>query len=194
MPPSARSSLVFTQIPRSIHLVGKRPVITYTEEQFDAAVDNAYKKGRDDLRRELEPKLNAAKEDFKSVTQGALSKLLDRHDDSLNQIRALLPKLIAEATARVVGALPIDGAFVRSVANDLLADITPGTEPVEVQLCPLDLGKVGDFAQELRHKFPTLRLVGNDELSSGDCLVKTRFGVTDGRMSSKLQSIEGLLS
>ena len=93
-----------------------------------------------------------------------------------------------------MGALPIDGAFVRSVANDLLADITPGSEPVEVQLCPLDLGKVGDFTQELRHKFPMLRLVGNDELSPGDCLVKTRFGVTDGRMSSKLHAIEGLLS
>jgi len=194
MVPSARSKLVFSQPPRSIYLVGKRPVVTYTEEQFDEAVHEAYRRGGDEVRAELEPKLQAAKAEMKSATQGALSQLVERHDESLTQMRTLLPRLIAEATARVVGSLPIDAEFVRSVANDLLADVAPGADAVEVQLCPADLSKVSGMDQELRHKFPSLRMVGNDELKPGDCLVKTRFGVMDGRLSSKLKSVEGLLS
>jgi flagellar assembly protein FliH len=194
MLPSARSTLVFSEVPRSIHLVGNRPVVTYTEEQFDEAVHEAFKRGGEEVRRELEPKLLEAKADVKTATQGAFSQLLDRHDESLSQMRVLLPRLIAEATARVVGALPIDAAFVRSVANDLLADVAPGADTVEVQFSPADLAKVDGFDKELRHRFQNLRLVENDELKPGDCLVKTRFGVMDGRMSSKLKSVEGLLS
>ena len=167
MVPSARSTLVFSEVPRSIHLVGKRPVVTYTEEQFDEAVHEAFKRGGEEVRRELEPKLTEAKADLKTTTQGAFSRLVERHDESLSQMRVLLPRLIAEATARVVGALPIDAAFVRSVANDLLADVAPGAEAVEVQLSPEDLVKVEGFDQEL---------------------------IMDGRMSSKLKSVEGLLS
>jgi flagellar assembly protein FliH len=109
-------------------------------------------------------------------------------------MRSLLPQLVTEATARVVAGLPVDAVFVRNVVDDLLNDVAPGAENVEVQLCAEDVAKVSGFDQELRHKFPTLRVVENKDIKPGDCLVKTRFGVLDGRISSKLKAVEGLLT
>lgn len=191
---AARSTLVFPQPPRSIHLVGQAPVITYTSEEFEEAVREAYEKGAQETRVSLEAEMEENREQLKVSTEGAFSKVVERHSEALSMMRSLVPNLVTEATARVVAGLPVDSAFVRSVVDDLLNDVAPGAENVEVQLCPEDVAKVVGFDQELRHKFPTLRVVENKDIKPGDCLVKTRFGVLDGRISSKLKAVEGLLT
>jgi flagellar assembly protein FliH len=40
-----------------------------------------------------------------------------------------------------------------------------------------------------RVHFTNLRVTIDDTLSPGDCLVRSRFGVTDARASSKLESL-----
>ena len=194
MSAAARSTLVFSQPPRSIHLVGQAPVVTYTSEEFDKAVKEAYEKGAEETRKSLEAESEKSREGVKFAAEGALSKLADRHSEALSMMRSLVPNLVAEATARVVAGLPVDAEFVRRVVDDLLNDVAPGAENVEVQLCAEDVAKVAGFDQELRHKFPTLRVVENRDIKPGDCLVKTRFGVLDGRISSKMKAVESLLT
>lgn len=194
MSAAARSTLVFSQPPRSIHLVGHAPVISYTSEEFDRAVKDAYERGAEETRRSLESQIQKTQEQAKVTAEGALSKVVERHSEALSMMRSLVPSLVTEATARVVAGLPVDAEFVRRVVDDLLNDVAPGAENVEVQLCAEDVAKVSGFDQELRHKFPTLRVVENKDIKPGDCLVKTRFGVLDGRITSKLKAVEGLLT
>jgi len=194
MSAAARSTLVFSQPPRSIHLVGQAPVVTYTSEEFDKAVKEAYEKGAEETRKSLEAESEKSREGVKFAAEGALSKLAERHSEALSMMRSLVPNLVTEATARVVAGLPVDAEFVRRVVDDLLNDVAPGAENVEVQLCAEDVAKVAGFDQELRHKFPTLRVVENRDIKPGDCLVKTRFGVLDGRISSKMKAVESLLT
>ena len=194
MSAAARSTLFFPQPPRSIHLVGQAPVITHTADEFDRAVKEAYEKGAHETRKSLESQFAKSQDQVKFATEGALSKVVDRHAEALSMMRSLVPNLVTEATARVVAGLPVDAEFVRRVVDDLLNDVAPGAENVEVQLCAEDVAKVAGFDQELRHKFPTLRVVENRDISPGDCLVKTRFGVLDGRMSSKMKAVESLLT
>jgi flagellar assembly protein FliH len=142
----------------------------------------------------LEAQLEKSGQQAKMVSEGAFSKVVERHTEALAMMRSLVPSLVTEATARVVAGLPVDAAFVRRVVDDLLDDVAPGAENVEVQLCAEDVAKVAGFDQELRHKFPTLLVVENKDIKPGDCLVKTRFGVLDGRISSKLKAVESLLT
>ena len=191
---AARSTLVFSQPPRSVHLVGNAPVVSYTSEEFDRAVRDAYDRGAEETRHALESQIEKSREQTKVTAEGALSKVVERHSEALSMMRSLVPNLVTEATARVVAGLPVDADFVRRVVDDLLNDVAPGAENVEVQLCAEDVAKVSGFDQELRHKFPTLRVVENKDIKPGDCLVKTRFGVLDGRITSKLKAVEGLLT
>jgi flagellar assembly protein FliH len=194
MASASRSTLVFSQPPKSIHLVGRAPVITYSSDEHETALRAAYERGVDESRRALEAEIIRVSAEAEAANNGALSRLAERHEQAVAQMRALLPRLVVDATARVVAGITVDAGFVKGVVNDLLNDVAPGAENVEIQLCPEDAAKVAGFDQELRHKFPTLRLIENNEISPGDCLVKTRFGVLDGRMSSKLKAVEGLLS
>jgi flagellar assembly protein FliH len=191
---AARSTLFFSQPPKAVYLPGQMPVLTYSSEEMDRAVRDAYEKGAEETRHQLEAEHRKSKEQAETVLNGALSKVVDRHAEALGLMRSLVPRLVVEATSRVVAGIPVDAAFLHNVVNDLLNDVAPGAENVEVQLCPADLLKVQGFDLELRHKFPTLRLVENKDISPGDCLVKTRFGVLDGRMESKLKAVESLLA
>ncbi len=193
MPASAVSTLRFAESPKSIHIAGKAPILTYSSEELDSAMRDAYKRGADEARAQLEKEIKQTRDQAQTVMSGALSKVVDRHSEALGMMRSLVPRLVTEATSRVVARIPVDSAFVHSIVNDLLEDVAPGAENVEVQLCAADAAKVEGFDLELRHKFPTLRLVENKDLSPGDCLVKTRFGVLDGRMTSKLKAVESLL-
>ena len=194
MSASARSTISFSQPPRSIHLVGNAPVISYTGDEFDRAVSQAHAKGAEESRRALETQIEKSREQAKVALEGAMAKVVDRHAEALSMMRSLVPSLVTEATARVVAGLVVDAEFVRRVVEDLLNDVAPGAENVEVQLCGEDVAKITGFDQELRHKFPTLRVIENKDIKPGDCLVKTRFGVLDGRISSKLKAVEGLLT
>lgn len=191
---AVRSTLSFSHPPKSIHLAGHAPVLSYSGEELEREVRSAYERGVQETRATVESELKQTKEQAQTVLSGALSKVVDKHAEALGMMRSLLPRLVTEATARVVAGIPVDGAYVQRVVDDLLADVAPGAENVEVQLCAEDAAKVAGFDLELRHKFPTLRLVENKDLAPGDCLVKTRFGVLDGRMESKLKAVEGLLS
>jgi flagellar assembly protein FliH len=191
---AARSSIAFSQPPKFIGLPGQANTLTYSANQLDQAVEAAYNRGSMEARGAAEAETTKLRAEAKAVIEGALSKVSEQHQYALAQMRALLPKLVSEATARVVAGVEVDGELVRSVVNDLLGDVTPGSDAVEVQLCPADLAKVVGFDQELRHKFPNIHLTENRELQPKDCVVKTRFGVLDGRIASKLKSVEGLLS
>jgi len=194
MASASRSTLVFSEVPKSIHLLGQAPIITYSSGEYDKAVNEAYHRGVEESRNALEAEIIRVSAEAEAANSGALSKLAERHEQAVSQMRALLPRLVVDATERVVSGIPVDAAFVKAVVNDLLNDVAPGAENVEIQLCPEDAEKVAGFDQELRHKFPTLQLIENKDIAPGDCLVKTRFGVLDGRMASKLKAVEGLLS
>jgi flagellar assembly protein FliH len=191
---AARSTIAFSEPLRFIGLPGQANTLTYTAAEVDEAIHGAYQRGLDEAQAASSAELIKLRADARAVIDGAFSRIAERHEDALAQIRALLPKLVSEATGRVIAGVEVSGELVRSVVKDLLEDVTPGPDTVEVQLCPSDLARVEGFDQELRHKFPNVHLTGNRELQPKDCIVKTRFGVLDGRVASKLQSVEGLLS
>jgi flagellar assembly protein FliH len=191
---AARSTIAFSEPLRFIGLPGQANTLTYTAAEVDEAIHGAYDRGFSEAKAATEAELIKLRADAKAVIDGAFSKVVERHEYALDQIRMLLPRLVSEATARVIAGVEVSSELVRAVVNDLLGDVTPGSDTVEVQLCPADLAKVTGFDQELRHKFPNIHLTGNRELQPKDCVVKTRFGVLDGRLESKLKSIEGLLS
>jgi flagellar assembly protein FliH len=191
---AARSTIAFSEPLRFIGLPGQANTLTYTAAEVDEAIHGAYDRGFSEAKAATEAELIKLRADAKAVIDGAFSKVVERHEYALDQIRMLLPRLVSEATARVIAGVEVSSELVRAVVNDLLGDVTPGSDTVEVQLCPADLAKVTGFDQELRHKFPNIHLTENRELQPKDCVVKTRFGVLDGRLESKLKSIEGLLS
>ncbi len=190
----ARSTVAFSVPPRFIGLPSQVAALSYSLKEYDSAVSLARDEGREAAQAEFEAERVKLREHVSAVVDGAFSRIQEKHESALSQMRALLPQLVSEATKRVVAGIAVDASLVKAVVRDLLEEVAPGAEMVEVQLCASDLARVTGFDEELRHKFPSIHLMENRELVPGDCVVRTRFGVIDGRISSKLKAVEGLLS
>jgi flagellar assembly protein FliH len=191
MPPF-KARLPFTEAPLSIHVAGQSPAL-YRAEDLQRVRSEAEGQVREVLEREFESRVARLRQDWEALQQGLFQSMSDRFQGALNQMRELLPQLVVESTARVLGGVEVDGRMVKGVVEDLLQEVAPGTEALEVQLCESDLRQLEAAQADLKHRFPGISLRVNPELKSGDCVVRTRFGVIDGRLSTKLKGLETLL-
>jgi len=60
---------------------------------------------------------------------------------------------------------------------------------VEVFLSASDFARVDRLMQEYEHKYPGIKLTVDPELLPGDCRAKSRFGMIDARVFTKLQNV-----
>ena len=113
-----------------------------------------------------------------------------------------------------------DAQQIQEIVRSLLAEFVQDEETLEVYLCKEDLTllkaarKIKDASQEkeqvdegfasaiagifdnldgddaLLPDFPKVKFFEDQTLTRGDCQVKSRFGLLDGRIATKLRRIE----
>jgi flagellar assembly protein FliH len=159
-----------------------------------AAREEARHEASDAVTQAYDEQIARLKTDVSAIVERILSGVVEKHGEALEQMRGLLPSLVQEAMTRVVSGIQWEENAIRGVVQDLLTEVAPGAENVEVQLCRADLARMEKFQPQMRQKFPTLQFSENDELAPGDCMVRTRFGVLDGRLGTKIRAVAGLLS
>jgi flagellar assembly protein FliH len=189
-----KASLSFINPLKSVYLAGQGTIPRFSAEDMSRARQEARQETSEAVSQAYDEQVTKLKADVSAIVERILSGMVQKHEDALEQVRTLLPDLVREAMSRVVSGITWEENAIKGVVVDLLAEVAPGAENVEVQLCRVDLARLEKFQPQMRQKFPTLQFSVNDELGSGDCIVKTRFGVLDGRISTKIQSVASLLT
>lgn len=177
--------------PKSVFLAGKKPVRMYSEAEFEAMKREAYHAGAEESSRLLERQMLEQRTELVRLQTETLHTLAQQHTALVRQIQEALPHLAIEATARVLADTKIDRDAVLRIVEDMLAEIAPGPEQLEVQLAPIDLEALSGSDERFREKHPAIVFRANAELRAGDCQVRSRFGVIDGRLATKLRALEG---
>ncbi len=189
-----KASLSFIAPLRFVHLAGQGDRPRFSARDMVQSREEARQEASEAVTQAYDEQITRLKTDVSAIVERILSEIVHKHEEALEQMRTLLPALVHEAMGRVVSGIAWEENAVKGVVLDLLAEVAPGAENVEVQLCRADLTRMEKFQPQLRQKFPTLQFSANDELGSGDCMVRTRFGVLDGRMATKIQSVVKLLA
>lgn len=178
---------------RAVWLAGTRPRPTFSEEQLEAAKREAYQRGAEEATRLLERQMLEQREEMLHLQSRTFSALAQQQAKLAAQLEAILPELVLEAAGRVLAGANIDRDAVLAIARDLLGELGPEREPVDVRLSPRDLELLAGYEEGFREKYPQISFVADPELKPGDCMVRSRFGVIDGRIATKLRALEGML-
>ena len=189
-----KASLSFSEHLKLVHLAGEGSVARFSADDLTRAREEARQEASQAVTQAYDAEIAKLKDDVSAVVEKVLKDIVLQHADALEEMRCILPVLVKEAVARIVGSFEWDDAAIKGVVSDLLAEVAPGSENVEVQLCRVDMARVEQFQNQLRQKFPSLRFAVNDDLVSGDCMVKTKFGMLDGRVATKINAVGGLLT
>jgi flagellar assembly protein FliH len=182
----------FSRPLRNVKLVGasSSPSPTFTAAELEAAKQESYQRGCTDTSALMEQHLVEQREELLHLQEKTFTSVVTRNQQLVDQLRSALPQLTLEAVRRVLANIEIDHDLVVRLVDELLAEIREGRQPIEVSLSAHDLELIEGSDQHFREKFPEIEFRLNPELEPGDCIVRSRHGAIDGRLSTKLKTVE----
>lgn len=188
-----RSFIQFLQPPREVVLAPATPEPSFSAADLEAARREAYQRGFEDASAMLETQLVEQREELVHLQQQTFQSVANQHESLIEQLRAALPDLTMETVRRVLAGVEPDRAAVTLFVNELLSEIAPGPGLIEISLSERDLQLIAGYEADFREKYPQLEFRLDAALRPGDCLLRSRFGALDGRLATKLKTVERFL-
>lgn len=163
-------------------MVGERELVEQTEA--------AYRRGGDAERALASHHMVELRSEFQRLSEGVITRLAGMEPELVEQVRAALPGLALEIARRLFAGLEPDAELLEKLCREALDQLYPEREGLELTLCPKDAEFIDNLDPAWMSRYPGLRVNRDPALSRGDCLVRSRFGLTDARMTTKLAALE----
>lgn len=195
MNPQARA-IDFTAVPVAITIMQgilpamEEPIDTRVSlEEHESACQEAYNRGFHEATEALTNQIAEQRAEVAQLQDAVFKNLAAQSETLAHEVSQILPDLILEITQRVLAGFKPDAETVRKTISETLAEVAPGSTDVELRLHPQDLALVQGVDAELEQKYPGIKLTADSELTPGDCVAKSRFGMIDARVLTKLQNV-----
>ncbi len=192
----AVKSIDFTSVPIAIALVDGLPPepepvpeVRVPMGEHLAACEAAYQKGFQEANDHLANQILEQRAEIAQLQESLFLSLSKQHALLADQVSEALPDLAIEIVQRVLAGMKPDREAVERLLAETLAEIAPGSTDVEVFLSAPDLELVERIMKDYEHKYPGIKLTADPELLPGDCRAKSRFGMIDARVFTKLQNV-----
>ena len=216
---SFNKSISFPEPPKGfkVSFVGSPPIESL---EADSMVQEAYNKGKSETAEFYKNEIKQLRETYATRLDQALSGLNLKANEVLGQLDERLPELVMGIVERVIGKCPMDKTTVEEMVKSMIKEFADEQEQLEVFLSPEDLSLLKSMADSekepeedsgddegfasaiagifdgldgddaLLEGYPNVKFFEDSTLASGDCQVKSRFGLLDGRIATKLRKVE----
>lgn len=161
----------------------------FTEAEVAKATQAAYRRGVDDARGAADQQMVEFRADVEQLNDGVLKKLSTIEPALVAGLRDALPGLALEIARRLLAGYEPPAEVVSRLCEEALAELFPERENLELVISPRDAEFLTRLNPEWMQRYPGLRIAIENTLSPGDCQVRSRFGLTDGRQQTKLTAL-----
>ena len=149
----------------------------------------SYARGIDDARALADQTMVEFRADVQRVSEGIFGQLAQLEPALVQQIRDSLPGLAVEIARRLLANYEPPPEVVARICAEALQEIFPERENLELVVSPRDAELLQSLNPDWTQRYPGLRIRAEQSLRPGDCMVRSRFGLTDARMETKLQAM-----
>lgn len=161
----------------------------FTAADVVAARVSGQQEGGDAARAVTNQQIVEMRAEMQELQHGIFQRLTAAHDDLVMQVRTALPALAVEIGQRLLAGLVPPPELVERLCREALDQLYPERSNLELVVGPRDAAVLERLVPSWRAHFTDLKITVDDTLNPGDCLVRSRFGVTDARAASKLSSL-----
>ncbi len=161
----------------------------YTESEVAAIRNQAYQEGNDAGRSFAGQQLVEFRSEVQSLQEGLFRRLSTIDSDITAQLRDSLPMLAVEISRRLLADYEPPAEQVLHLCEETLRQLYPEHENLELVVAPRDAALLESLPADWKTRYPGLRLTADATLETGDCQVRSRFGLTDARRQSKLDAL-----
>ena len=160
-----------------------------TEAELAAQAEEAYRRGVDATRALADQQMVESRTDIGQLSEGVLGKLAGLESALLGQLREAMPGLAVELARRLLAGYVPSPEINSRLCEEVLQELFPERENLELAVSPRDAALLEKLSPEWMARYPGLRVRVEGAFAPGDCQVHSRFGLTDGRLQTKLNAL-----
>lgn len=164
------------------------------ESERAAQEHEAYRRGVDAARALADQQMVEVRADLEHLSDGIFQKLAGIEPQLFAQLREALPGLAVEIARRLLAGYEPTPEIVSKVCEEALGELFPERENLELAISAHDAALLEKINPEWMQRYPGLRVRAEPTFGPGDCQVRSRFGLTDARLQTKLTALEHSLS
>lgn len=129
-----------------------------------------------------------------AVQAGIFSRLGEAEKMIADQIRVVLPELAVEVAKRVLAGFTPPPEVVAQLCQEALVALFPEVQNLELVVGERDHEIIASLVPEWRVTYPGISVTIEPAFASGECQVRSRFGVIDARHNAKVEALRRELS
>ncbi len=165
-----------------------------TEAELAARDEAAYRRGVDAARAQADQQLVDFRADVGQLVDTVFQKLTGAEAAVVAQLRDALPSLALDIARRLLAGFEPPPEVVSRVCEEALAELYPERENLEIVLSTRDAALLVKLNPAWMARYPDLKIRAEDTLVPGDCQVRSRFGLTDARLETKLATLQNSIA
>lgn len=150
----------------------------------------AYQRGVDESRALADQQMVEFRVDIEQLSDGVFKQLANIEPAIVAQLRDTLPALALDIARRLLAGYEPPPEVISRICEEALNEIFPERENLELTLSTRDAALLEKLNPEWLRRYPGLRIRAEASLKPGDCQVRSRFGLTDARLDTKLAALQ----
>jgi len=162
----------------------------FNESELSVRDDAAYHRGVDAARAKVDQQMVEFRADMQHLGDGVLQKVANLEPTLVNQLREALPSLALEIARRLLAGYEPPPEVVARLCAEALGELFPERENLELVVSARDAALLEQLNPAWLTRYPGLRIRAEPAFNPGDCQVRSRFGLTDARLHTKLSALE----
>jgi flagellar assembly protein FliH len=162
----------------------------FNETELAARDAQAYGRGVDAARAKVDQQIVDLRADMQHLGDGVFEKLGDVEPALVAQLRDALPALALEIARRLLAGYEPPPETIARLCEEALNELFPERENLELVVSARDAALLEKLNPAWLTRYPGLRIRAEAGLAPGDCQVRSRFGLTDARLQTKLTALE----
>ena len=175
--------------PLAAAVIPGRETPSHTASELAAATEKSYRRGVDAAREAADQQMVEFRADMARLSEDVLHSLKSVEATMMAQLQKALPQLALDIARRLLAGYEPPPEVISRLCEETLEQLLPEREGLELILCPRDAELLQDLKPGWLSHFTGLAIRFDSTLSPGDCLVRSRFGLTDARASTKLAAL-----
>lgn len=161
----------------------------FSESEVAAARVAGFQEGADSARAFASQQLVEFRAEVQALQDGVFGRLAESDAAIVRQVHAALPNLVMEIVRRLLAGYEPPAEAIEKICSEALSQLYPETENLELLVSPHDAVIMEKISPTWNSRYPGLRITATPSLAPGDCQVRSRFGLTDARLASKLDTL-----
>lgn len=158
--------------------------------EVEEALEAAQEKGRRDTAAFHAAQLSEQRQEMVHHQQQVLQGLEQKVEQLVEALNDQLPALVVNLTEQVLAGVQFERAQLLGLITEVLKDYQHHEgEQLEISLSTDDHAQLQNFQGDPQLPFKRLSFQEDPALSSGDIVVRSRYGLLDARLSTKLNQI-----